>query len=438
MAAGAVRELVYVVEGGIAGFTSIAGVISLVVAAVSVAVGAFLAYKHSQDQASKAVAATWKEHATLVEKMNEAAAAGVRVTGVLMAYISAERSLESLTRVQLIDTLTKAVAKEDEYQKSIHRVTDTQKVRSQVQFGMMAIAAELVHATIEGTSEYDRMNESEKRLADTREADRLKMLANIASLEQFGVTADIQLERVTRATAALTKSQQDLYDSQLALLALDPEKRSLSAELKIMAQVERRYEDLTRAGVDSATARAQAEAWGANQMRLQWFQSMSEVEGVLTTGFKEAFMQIGHGIEGMEKAWASFRDAVINMIAEMAARALAFQVISGVGSGLGLFGSIAGALGLGPAADPVTAAFSTVAQHGATVPGPWGQPQLVLAHGGEHISAASGRGSAPGSRGMTVVEEHVHFHQGVLDSSAVRQVVRNTKRAQGSLGEKRF
>lgn len=435
MAAGAMRELIYVVEGGVKGLTSTANIIGLVVAAISAAVGAWISYRHSQEQASKAVAASWKEHQALKEKLDEAVRSGVSLTGTLAEYATAVNALAAVTRGQLIVEMKKQSDTERESIRVLKSHKDTTQELMSINSGMSAGMLGIVSSGEKVISTYERMTPAERAVVDARVAALAKLDAEIDSLERFGTTNDVVLARVTQRTNALRQSTDALRESQLQLLALDPAKGSLAASLRIADQLERKYEDLRRAGVDSATARAQAEAWAANQTRLLWFQSMAEVQGVLTTGFKEAFMQIGHGIEGMEKAWSSFRDAVINMIAEMAARALAFQVISGVGSGLGLFGGIAGALGLGPAG-PVTAAFSTVAQHGAEIPGPWGQPRLVIAHGGETISAPSGRGSPV--RGGTASVQHVHFHQGVLDSSAVRQVVRNTKRAQGSLGEKRF
>ncbi|HXI01827.1 MAG TPA: hypothetical protein VNI57_01495 [Candidatus Saccharimonadales bacterium] len=395
----------------------------LLTAAVVGGVAAWVSYREEQKRVAQQTEQALQQNQKMIETMRVAEIAGVQFTGALKDYRDAVVTLSQVEREQRIAQL---IQQRDELKKSLPYVNEMGVATMKESFAVMFF----------GKSVKDAMRD--EHLSRAEKEAQLKIInANIESLRKYGKEAPEYTDTQKRSVEALTGAYEDLYAQQIQFLALDPSKKRLASDLKIEQDELLMYRKLTEAGVSAADAMQIAQETAAVKSKQAWMDNMKEVQGLLEGGFTDAFLALGKGLDGLNKAWAKFRDDVMHYIAQMIARQTAFNIVAGAGN-VASGGLLNGIMAVASPAAPTAAGLMIGAQHGAVIPGPMGSERLVVGrfHAGERIVSNTGRGSPVSGGGGGDI--HNHWHTGILTSDAVRSVMRSTRRQILSLGDRKF
>jgi len=127
----------------------------------------------------------------------------------------------------------------------------------------------------------------------------------------------------------------------------------------------------------------------------------------------------------VEKRWRMLGNAVVEELVRIATQKIAFEIIGmmiGGAGGAAVGGAVAGAYG---------PAFA----YGGVVPGKQGEPQMIMAHGGERVTNANGRGGKGGEGGGNSFTVNVQGGIGGLDDRSIRDLITDVRYAVVSKGE---
>lgn len=282
-----------------------------------------------------------------------------------------------------------------------------------------------------------------KRIKETEHA-LVNLKLQLKAVTAGHATADAQARKTidthNRVVDTLRGISAEYRRSAEALELIDPTKR-YEVELRNIEQVRRQREIDAGKRIEDATNLTQAIALinetAANRAGLAWEKETQRIAAAnkaaaaqIENDWKGAADAMGTHVKGFATALsgqigsssldaaASFKNMADTMVSQLIRVAIQMAVMKFI-----------------PGAAPIASAAGF--QHGGMVPAPVGQPQIIMAHGGERVVSDTGRGAPVGGEGGGTTNVY-QFKTGVLTPDSQRTMIRQISRTQRGTGEKPF